>query len=669
MLRKSLYYAAVTSSILAFPLKADEMQEKIKHVVVVMLENRSFDNVLAWLYSKEETPHFIPSYTDPHYLGLTKETLSLYTNTLKDSSGNIVFTCPPIKGVPSVEKSPYLNSPSTNPNEPFTFVTNQIFGFDGKKEATMSGFLQDYASLWPSDTWLHEKVDICSVMETYTERELPILSGLAKHYAVSDLWFSSVPTQTNPNRAFLLCGTSEGQIINNLPFEPGTIPFQSDTIWNRLYDESPETSWMIFWQTSEIPGIAEGPFTGPTTFFSLHRIPNLEFHYATMDAFHTLARQGQLPDFSFIEPQWTLAANVAPKNALVDLFIEDDSWVVGLQGNDFHPPGDVRPAENFLANIYTSLIANPEAWDQTLLIILFDEHGGLFDHVPPPHAIAPDHDAQNGFRFDRYGVRVPALFISPRIQKNTVIRSDTTDIPFDHTSLIATILHWKKIDRNKWDMGKRVEVAPTFEKVISLPYSRKDAIIKPDSVLLGNPSLNATVQMGDQFYLRDNQGNYLTHAQILFHSIVRVGSYQDRVALRFVGGTGPVTHGSFAVIQSADPALKDANILGVSLFHSDCVYTANEHTPGQWWTIKSAKHPYVGAPIHYGDPIYLENHLYLDPFECLPARLAIDDSPFGDFLKTETISKQDGTSTYWMLEKADSNNLDYPFQLIHADGN
>ena len=78
----------------------------------------------------------------------------------------------------------------------------------------MTGFLQDYASLWDEDDWMNQKKDICAVMESYTDQELPVIYALARHYAVSDLWFSSVPTQTNPNRAFLACGTSDGQIIN-----------------------------------------------------------------------------------------------------------------------------------------------------------------------------------------------------------------------------------------------------------------------------------------------------------------------------------------------------------------------------------------------------------------------------------------------------------------------
>ncbi len=640
--------------------EASLMQQEIKHVVLVMLENRSFDNVLAWLYGHKSAPlQFIPATTDPHFIGLSEETLAQYTNVLKDASGNTIYSCAPIKGVPSVAKGPYINSPSTDPNEPFPNVTTQIFN-DGS-QPTMSGFLQDFAGLWDPKTWVKEKINICAVMETYTARELPVLHGLAKHYAVSDLWFSSVPTQTNPNRAFSICGTSDGQTVNG-PL--GRSLFQSDTIWNRLVEESPETTWTIFWQCDMVPGLIPGPYTGTNNFVSMGRIPNLNEHYQKMDVFHDLARRGQLPDFSYIEPQCTLSANLCPKDCLVELFGEDQDFIGGLQGNDLHPPGDVRTCEDLLANIYTSLIANPEAWQQTLLIVTFDEHGGLFDHVPPPASIAPDSCFQEGFKFDRYGVRVPAIFISPRVQRRTIIRAEEGGFPFDHTSLIATILKWKGVDPAQWKMGSRVDAAPTFENVVTLSDARRDRVLKPSFAVLPKADPSDVVHIGDSFYLRNKDGQYLTLSQTLFKTDVRVGSSQDKVALSFVGGQGALTHGSFIIIQSSDPALGSANILGTSPYHSDCIYAENQHGPQQWWTIKSYDRPYVGAVVQYGDRVYLENHIYLDPFTFLPARLIQDNSVFGGFLKAQPITDRGSEDNYWVLEKADAGNIQYAPQQI-----
>lgn len=671
MIKKSLLLALFT--LILQGLKADQllqdeslMQSQIKHVVVVMLENRSFDNVLAWLYDQNNLPeHFIPDDTDPHYLGLSEKTLSQYSNPLIGSSGEVVFSCQPIKGIPSVAASKYLNSPKFDPFEPFTHVTQQIF--NGKVQPNMTGFIQDYASLWWEFEWNSHKEDISSVMETYTERELPILYGLAKQYAVSDLWFSSVPTQTNPNRAFAACGTSEGQIVNG---KLGKSLFHADTIWNRLTEESPETTWMIFWQADMVPGIIPGPYSGTNTFANLAKIPDLASHFQMMDSFHELARNGQLPDFSFVEPQWTISLDLDPSIKLTEelsasilskcskKLVESEvaslnakALLFGLQGNDFHPPGDVRSGENFLANIYTSLTANPEAWNNTLLIITFDEHGGVFDHLPPPAAIPPDDHFENGFKFDRYGVRVPALFISPKIERGTVIRSDDPNIPFDHTSLIATILKWKKIDETRWNMGKRAAVAPTFDRVITRMDPRLDSILTTSQNLIDQADEKNCVHMGDKFYLRDKDRSYVAKARMLCKHHCRVGAAIEKIALQFIEGSGKITHGSFILIKSTDPALGKANILETVFSHCDCCYEENKHALGQWWTIKSVDHPYLGYPIQYGDRVYLESHVYLDLFQYVPGRLTKKDGLFGEFLMTKSITEDDSADYYWIIEK------------------
>lgn len=101
----------------------------------------------------------------------------------------------------------------------------------------------------------------------------------------------------------------------------------------------------------------------------------------------------------------------------------------------------MRPGEDLLAQIYTSLLANLPAFQRTLLIITFDEHGGTFDHVHPPVAVPPDGCHQEGFAFDRYGVRVPTLFVSPRVLPSTLLRAGLPHEwpPFDHTSIAATV--------------------------------------------------------------------------------------------------------------------------------------------------------------------------------------------------------------------------------------
>lgn len=621
----------------AFKLDAENfMQEEIKHVVVLMLENRSFDNVLGWLYDQNDPSlNYIPVLPDQKFLGLSEDCLEKYKNTLKNRKGEIIYTCNPIKGLPSLANSRYLNSPKFNPHEQFPHVINQIYGFDGSLEPNMTGFLQDYASQWDEDDWVYQKDVICSIMETHTEKEMPVMHALAKQYAVSDYWFCSVPTQTNPNRAFATCGTSDGQIVNgNL----GLSLFSSDTVFNRLEELSKETSWAVFWEMDSMPFLSPGPYHSPSTFLSMSKISDLPSHYYKLDSFHELARAGQLPNLSIIEPQWTISVNLSPtdEECLVGFF-RDQELILGLQGNDFHPPGDIRTGENLVANIYTSLIANKEAWNQTLLIITFDEHGGLFDHIPPPTAIAPDHAHQNGFRFDRYGVRIPTILISPKIQKKTVIRS-STPIPFDHTSLLATILKWKNVDKKDWRLGKRVDAAPTFEDVFTLKEPRRDSILVEETVNLPSIEPHSIIQMGDRFYLRDQNGMYMMQN--------RSQDAKNRAIFEFGGGSGEITHGSFILIKDC----LGQDLLTTLFHHSHCIYEENNHTSRQWWTIKHKDLPYPGYPIQYGDRVYLENHTYTELINYVPCRLT--RSSFYPYLTTTPITEEGSEKHFWYIEKA-----------------
>jgi phospholipase C len=169
----------------------------------------------------------------------------------------------------------------------------------------------------------------------------------------------------------------------------------------------------------------------------------------------TQAREGTLPSYSFLEPSF-----------------------ITLEGtpNDEHPPHDVCLGEQFLQLIYSAVV-NGKNWESTLLIITFDEHGGCPDHMPPPWgAVAPDeksHPGEEGFSFNRFGVRVPTILVSPWIQAGTVFRS-TTNLPYDHTSILATLRDWLSIPGEIMLPSKRVQAAPTFGNVLNLAQVRKD---------------------------------------------------------------------------------------------------------------------------------------------------------------------------------------------------
>jgi phospholipase C len=240
----------------------------------------------------------------------------------------------------------------------------------------------------------------------------------------------------------------------------GIVPsrYTGKTIWEVLHDNQ-DDDWMIYHQHL-YPNIV------PPWFYSYTRdafkVPHPMKHFHHIEKFFELVDNGKkLPSFSYLEPDWVGILNL-------------EGSEVGMP-NSYHPPAEVGPGEKFLKRLFDAL-SRSECWDQTLLIISFDEHGGTYDHVCPGPATPPQSDTpvgQCGFRFDRFGVRVSTILVSPRIEKQTIFRS-LTDIPYDHTSTIATILKWKGIEPANAGMGNRVAKAPTFENVITRETPRDD---------------------------------------------------------------------------------------------------------------------------------------------------------------------------------------------------
>jgi phospholipase C len=491
----------------------------IDHIVVLMLENRSFDNVLGWLYAEEhnQPARNIPAPPDgaaPSYFGLEEGLHSLpLTYAGKTRSYPIVKgTC-----------GNGLNVPGMDPWEEYRHVTNQIFGSAKKFEpptpepacapsADMQGFLQDFTeayladphfvddlkqmlierlgvvagnALWLAIEALPESVRAVSlqswneslqITQTFTPKQLPILNGLAKHFAVSDMWFASVPSQTNPNRAFFHCGTSLGRESNsNLNADEH---FETDTIWNVLHEQAPQCTWGIYYQ-EDFPPNSGKCFTD----YTFPRIRDAGDNFYPLQHFFDAVCNDTLPAFSFLEPKWGWGVN---KNFSVKSAYH--------QGNDYHPPTSTAAGEAFVKDVYDTLLES-SIWPRTLFVVTFDEHGGTFDHVSPP-CPAPRPDDHQGvsfkFKFDRYGVRVPTILVSPWVEQGTVFRSGSR-LPYDHTSLTATILEWAGVHKcvqnpetgKPW-LGNRVSVAPTFEDVLTRDTPRTD---KPKFTVAPKPAL------------------------------------------------------------------------------------------------------------------------------------------------------------------------------------
>jgi len=241
-------------------------------------------------------------------------------------------------------------------------------------------------------------------MGYYTRRDLPYYYKLYKKFATGDRYFCSVLSQTFPNRYYLLAGTSFGEIRNNFA------SYSQRTIFNLLDEASPAVSWKIYY--SDLP-------FGALFSYVLDKIPTNGALMGTNDATNPFlldAAAGTLPQVSFVDPSF-----------------------IGEAENDEHPPTNVQLGQAFTSKIINAIMAGP-AWQSTVIFLTYDEHGGYFDHVPPPPACAPDATPPNlrpgdePGAFDNYGVRVPMVAISPFSKRGYV--SHTV---YDHTSILRFI--------------------------------------------------------------------------------------------------------------------------------------------------------------------------------------------------------------------------------------
>jgi phospholipase C len=413
----------------------------INHIVVLMLENRSFDHMLGFLYTNAGNV----SPAGQAYEGLTGK------ESNPGVSGSAAVTVYKIQG--DTTSTYFL--PGADPGEGYSATNSQLFGNTTAPTppvATNNGFIGDFSYTLGWET--KEKDSVLpgtvanDIMGMHTPETLPVLSALARGFAVCDYWYGSVPTETLPNRAFLHSATSQGHMDDK------TKTFTSPTIFASLTKQN--ISWTIY-------GYNADPLTR-MTFTDLTGAPDASF--GEFAAFQAAAANGTLASYTFLEPSW------------------------GSKGNSQHPNYDVSLGEQLIHDTYYALRNSP-LWNQTLLIVLYDEHGGCYDHVAPPSgAVPPDNTAgEYGFDFTRFGPRVPALLISPLIPAGTVFRVPAGSLPLDHTSVLKTIeLRW-----NVPSLTARDAAAPDVGAVLSLATPRTDdplaGVVVPTSSGT-NPSAN-----------------------------------------------------------------------------------------------------------------------------------------------------------------------------------
>jgi len=414
------------------------IKKNIKHVVVLMLENRSADNLIGWLYDDDCKPmHVLPEGSPDTYKGLAGTD---YANPLDlNNPANVVKVT---KGVDN------FRVPNPDPNEDFKFMNRQLFGLDIDKSTPgwlpaegvtpgMIGFLDDYTTA----KCCNDNIAL-QLMGSYTNEDLSVLSNIAKAYAVSDNYHASCPTQTWPNRAFMHAGTSLGR-VNNFPYEPYDVP----TIFNAF--EECGHSWNVYKSSKILPSL---------TRIQMAQLwgPSLDGHFHHISKFIQDCASGDLPAYSFLEPSFVIEK--------------------GADATSEHPPANVCAGDHYLQSIWQAISTSP-SFAETLFIINFDEHGGCPDHVPPNWtAKSPGEDSSPGdlgFNFNRFGVRVPAIFVSPHIREKTVFRASKNpwskqSVPYDHTSILAMLLDWKEIDRGRIK-SNRVQCAPAdpFDELLS----------------------------------------------------------------------------------------------------------------------------------------------------------------------------------------------------------
>jgi len=409
--------------------------ENIEHVVVVMFENRSFDNLLGWLYDNETNPPKlnIPAQDPPTFNGLTEKT---FFNLIDPASSEKIFASRPPSSWLSCPN--WNQTPTPDPHEEFEHVSFQLFGTSTPSpdaQADMSGFLQNYSTTAAGTASANQ------IMQTYGPGEANVINDLARNFAVCDGWFAPVPSQTWPNRGFVHSGSSDGHVNNDLvSFYNITTIFHVLEVQNktwRVFYNSLVTS-LTFFQFSSLRGFRD----------RFHRYSDFEDRCkVAADA----SPVDKLPAYSFIEPRF--AAELM------------------LQPEDYHPPHNICRGEQFLAQVYQAVRGCPYR-DKIMLIISFDEHGGCYDHVPPPTGAAPPEPgpvSRDGkFKFDRYGVRVPAIVVSSYVEPGTVFRAAEGETPYDHTSILATLRDWPNLglDPSKFLPSPRIAVAPTLDDVL-----------------------------------------------------------------------------------------------------------------------------------------------------------------------------------------------------------
>jgi phospholipase C len=335
------------------------------HFVVLMLENRSFDHLFGYLGIGDGVPH----------------------------GGAINYLKPGDKKSEkfSSRKGGDFTAIGQGPSHSLKETNMQLFGVTkptaavAHKTPPMNGFVASFNTAMTHDLKRAPTAsELQQVMSCFDPVQLPVLSTLAKSFVLCDRWFADVPGPTMPNRAFVHAATSQGYTWN-ANWKP---KFTCQTLYDRI-DAAAGRSWRSYYHD-------QNDIVELYPYLKKNATNNVLFE----SSFASDVAGDRLATYSFITPA----------------FINSPQH----PANSMHAPVDVRPAEKLVADVYGALRAHPAVWKKTLLIIVFDEHGGYYDHVPPPATVSPDgipgrtdQSFLVPFDFKRLGLRVPAILVSP----------------------------------------------------------------------------------------------------------------------------------------------------------------------------------------------------------------------------------------------------------------
>ncbi|MGV2293403.1 alkaline phosphatase family protein [Trinickia sp. YCB016] len=352
----------------------------VEHFIVLMLENRSFDHVLGFMRTPEYPIDGLQGHesnpADPNDASSPRYTVS------SDAD---------------------YGDPPADPGHSFNPASiTQMFGLG--KEArqklewlpdmppTNNGFVHDYQQR------IHGRPE--DIMKCFAPERLPVLTTLAREFAVCDKWFSSAPGATCPNRRFVHAATSDGYLGGTQTVTG------SRTIFELLKKRG--LSGAVYYHDV------------PQSLTMLSVLANAPFK--PVDKLWVDLEKGTLPNYAFIEPRYFNQR--------------------GLRANDQHPSNDMLEGEKLIASVYNA-VRNSPLWEKTALVITYDEAGGTYDHASSPHTVNPDgkigqDDDEDSkfikFKFDRLGFRVPAVVVSPLIPRTTI-----DSRVHDHTAILALI--------------------------------------------------------------------------------------------------------------------------------------------------------------------------------------------------------------------------------------